>query len=271
MYKVVACIIARTVSSRLPLKVLRDLIPNTTILDFIIKNIQQNAEVDEIYLCTSNEPVDDILEDVAKRNSVKIYRGSANDVTERLSSVAEIEKADILVRITGDNPFCAVEYIQEQAEFIKSKGLDYVRVNELPIGASCEVFTVEALKKCMSEMDRSVSEYLMLFLFQPSKYRCGVLTIREESFGGFSLTVDLLDDLIRTRGILERLEFDGDYSKVKLESILDIIKVETSLPALRYEPSGDVKLPYGKTVPYSEFKRDMERRVNASFQKQLYE
>jgi len=37
MAKVVACIIARTVSQRLPLKVLRDFVPHLCMLDFLIQ------------------------------------------------------------------------------------------------------------------------------------------------------------------------------------------------------------------------------------------
>ena len=102
--KVVACIIARTVSKRLPLKVLRDLINGVSMIDFLVQRIKKVSEIDEIYICTSINIVDDILEDVAIRNDIKIYRGSEDEVIERMISVGDLEQADVLLRITGDNP-----------------------------------------------------------------------------------------------------------------------------------------------------------------------
>ena len=271
MTKVVACIVARTVSTRLPLKVLRDLVPGMTMLDFIIKNIQLNASVDQIYLCTSTAPQDDILVDIAERNNIKIYRGSAEDVTERLLSVAHQEQADILVRITGDNPFSSVEYITSQVGFLQERNLDYVRMDKLPIGAGCEVFTTRALEKCVSDMDRSVSEYLMLFMFQPQKFRCGVMHIVGQDFGNHSLTVDMPADLERTKSILSHLNFTNDFKGIKLKHILKVISENTDLPAIKYEPSGDVKLPYGKVIPFTAFKADMNERINLSFHKGIDE
>ena len=65
--KTIACIIARTVSKRLPLKVLRNVTEQFSVLDFIIQRLKFVNNIDKVYLCTSSEPVDDIMEDVAKK------------------------------------------------------------------------------------------------------------------------------------------------------------------------------------------------------------
>lgn len=269
--KIVACIVARTVSTRLPLKILRDLVPGVSMIEFLIQNLKHKGVVDSIYLCTSRETPDDILEDIAVRNDVNIYRGSADDVTERLLAVGAIEEADVLVRITGDNPFSFVEYIPYQLGFLQENKLDYVRLHQVPIGASCEVFTRQALEKCVSMMDPAVSEYLMLFLFEPRNFRCGLISIVEEDFSSFSLTVDNPEDLVRTRMILKQLSFNGvSYNRVLAETILDIIKRDRKLPARTYQMTGMVKMPYGESITFGEFKLDMERRVQAALQLQVY-
>src|SRR5688572_24179833 len=114
MGKVISCIIARTVSKRLPLKVLRSIGGEYTMLDFMIKRLKRVSSIDEIYICTSQEDVDDILEDIAIRNNVKIYRGSPDNVIERMLGAGDLADADLIMRITGDNPFTAVEYINQQ-------------------------------------------------------------------------------------------------------------------------------------------------------------
>ena len=121
MAKVIACIIARTVSKRLPLKVLRDIYPSISMIEFLISRVKSVNEVSDVYICTSREQEDDILEDVAFRNRVKIYRGSADMVIERMLAVGKIEQADVLIRITGDNPFTAIEYIPTQLSLMQEK------------------------------------------------------------------------------------------------------------------------------------------------------
>jgi len=273
MPKVIACIIARTVSKRLPLKVLRDFSPNLSMIDFLIERIKQQKIFDSIYLCTSQEPVDDIMEDIATRNNINIYRGSSDAVIERMLSVGAIENADILVRITGDNPFTAIELVEKQVELITENSLDYIRVIDLPIGGTAEVFTREALVKCNLLMDPDISEYLMLFLFEPDNFKCGIIrAFKDDDLSSFSLTVDTDDDLTRSKIILRELDFTGDTSQIDFFKVISIIKdKEVVLPARIVTPSGTVKLPYDKTISYEEFKADMLRRVERSVKFNLYD
>lgn len=272
MSKVVACIIARTVSTRLPLKVLRDFRPHFSMLDFLIQNVKIQKEIDEVYLCTSREPVDDILEDVAARNNVKIYRGSPDQVIERMLSVGEKEDADLLIRITGDNPFTAVEFLPEQIRFLKKNNLDYVRVDDLPIGGTPEVFTFEALKKCNELMDPSLSEYLMLYMFEPKNFETGVIRAYEKSYAEYSLTVDTSQDFERTKIILDELGFDGDMNKIRFSNIVEILEDESiEMPARRISGGGMIRMPEGDPVTFEAFKKDMARRINGSAKKSIYE
>lgn len=269
MSKVVACIIARTVSKRLPLKTLRDLTPGLSMIEFLIQRVKTISEIDEIYICTSTESVDDIMEDIANRNEVKLYRGSADAVIERMLAVGELEKADVLLRITGDNPLTSVEYIPQQLTLLQSNQLDYVRVIDIPIGATPEVMTTFALQRCYSLMDPSVSEYLMLFLFEPDHFKCGIVKAFQEDYSNYSLTVDTPDDLARTRGVLQLV-------RKKPEEILlsDIIKVYTDqtvhLPAMKILPGGSIKYPYEKIISFEEFSADMIRRKQNSTVLNIY-
>ena len=265
--KTVACIIARTVSTRLPLKVLRDLTPGTTMIDFLVQRLKTVQQIDEIYICTSRQAVDDVLEDVALRNGIKIYRGSEDKVIERMIDVGKTEAADIVLRITADNPFTTTEYLDDQIQFLKEESLDYTRIVDVPIGASPEVIRFEALQDCYSKMDRSVSEYLMLFLFEPNDYQCGVLQVFPEDYSNFTVTVDTPTDLLRTKKVLQ---LHGSH-EIKLKNILAIYKEhKDELPVTEFAMAGDVKLPYGKTVTVQEFSEDMNRRKQQATIKKLY-
>ena len=203
MTKTVACIIARTTSVRLPLKVLRSLFEQYAVIDFIIERVKKVEMINDIYICTSYEPVDDILEDVARRNGVKIYRGDPTNIIERMLSVGEIENADNLIRITGDNPFVSFEYINDQIKALVNNKLDYIRLVDVPIGATAEVMTYDALKKCSRIMNQDYSEYLMLYMFDPENFKCGVIRPLDGDFSGQSITVDTKEDLKKAKDILD--------------------------------------------------------------------
>ncbi|MBE0471566.1 MAG: hypothetical protein IBX55_18905 [Methyloprofundus sp.] len=261
--KTVACVIARTVSTRLPLKVLRTVCGHYTMLDFILQRLKQVKNIDAIYICTSHERVDDILEDIAQNNGVQIYRGSPDAVIERLISVGDIEEADNVIRITGDNIFTSCEYLEKQIEIHNSNNLDYTRIIDVPIGATAEVMRLSALKECYDLIDPSISEYLLLYMYKPEHYKCGVLNISGlKDCSNYTLTVDTEEDLNRTRKIFDYYDLP-DVLNIKLLDILDIVD-EYNIPFSNIQPSGMVKMPYGKEISYSDFSDDMKNRKNNS-------
>ncbi|RAW01304.1 cytidylyltransferase domain-containing protein [Pseudochryseolinea flava] len=267
MAKTVACIIARTVSTRLPLKVLRNISDQYTMLEFMIQRLKKTRAIDEVFICTSYEPMDEIMEDIAKRNNVSIYRGSPENVIERMLAVGELTNADILMRITGDNPFTSTEYIDKQVALLREKELDYVRLVDVPIGATAEVMTRKALIKCSELMDPSVSEYLMLFMFEPMNFKCGVIKPFEEDHSSITITVDTPEDLIRTKLITSA--YEGDPLEITLQQIVKII-IDKELPHSRIKGGGQIKLPFGKTVAFEDFSNDMKRRVSQSEMLTMY-
>ena len=264
MGKTIACVIARTVSTRLPLKVLRHVHADISMLDFILQRLKLVPNIDKVYLCTSYENVDDILEDVAKKNNVNIYRGSPDAVIERMIAVGEKEDASNLIRITGDNVFTAYEYIDRQIQIHTENDLDYTRIIGVPVGATSEIMKFSAVRKCYHSIDPAVSEYLLLYMFDPSQYKCGVLRIKGwTDYSSYLLTVDVNEDLERTRTILRY--YNNETLKISLKSIIEIIqeyKVDNSI----FNPHGVVKMPYGKIITFAEFQQDMSARINQSLQ-----
>lgn len=265
MAKTIACIIARTVSTRLPLKVLRTVHDNYSLLDYLINRLKKVSEIDEIYLCTSEIDVDDIMEDVAARNNIKLYRGSPDNVIERMLDVAEITGADNVLRITGDNVFTSYEYIGKQITFLNDNQLDYCRIINVPIGATAEVIRVSALKDCYTSIDPAVSEYLLLYIFQPEKYKCGVMKISNTDYSNMTLTVDTPKDLIRTKEIINSI---ADKTGAKLLDIIELIK-NKNIQSAYFTPGAKIKLPYNQSILYDDFQKDMENKIAQSLLLQL--
>lgn len=259
--KTIACIIARTVSTRLPLKVLRTVHDSVSMLDFIIQRTKLASLVDEVVLCTSEEAVDDILEDVAKKNNVDIYRGNVKEIA-RMVGIGEQRDAEILIRITGDNVFIAYEYLNDQIELLIKNDLDYVRLVDLPFGSSAEVIRRTALEDCFQAMDPSIDEYLTLFIFDPDKFNCGVVKVEKSKYSHLTVTVDTPADLTRTKEILASISVK-EKAQIKTTDIIKIID-KKNIPNSIYQPTGLVKMPFNETITFKDFSDDMRERVSKS-------
>jgi spore coat polysaccharide biosynthesis protein SpsF len=221
--------------------------------------------MDEIYICTSIDEVDDILEDIANIHNIKIYRGSPINVIERMVEVGKITKADTLIRITGDNPLTTIEFIKDQIKFLESEKLDYVRLVDVPIGATPEVIARKALNRCYEIIDHSLSEYLLLFLFNPKIFSCGVIKIHEKDFSDLSITVDTKEDYNRLRFIISQFpEFKDRPENLLLENIIGINNKIKALEPIEDKNFPNIKYPYGKVISYNEFMEDMRDRINKS-------
>ena len=264
MSKTIACVIARTTSTRLPLKILRRVNDDFRMIDFILQRLKKVSNINDIYLCSSDEAVDDIMEDVALENEVKLYRGSAESVIDRMVSVADLECADNIIRITGDNVFTSIEYLEQQIAIHNDEKLDYTRIVGVPLGATAEVIKCSALKHCYERIDPSVSEYLMLYLFCPEIYICGSISINGlKNSSGYSVTVDTPEDLIRTRRIFS-LYFNNPIN-ITTKEILTIID-DNHLYDTVISGTDLVKMPYGVEITFSEFQENMHQRHVASKQ-----
>lgn len=153
--KVVTVIQARTTSTRLPNKVLLD-IYGKSLLQRVIEQAQKIENSNEVWVATSQHENDDLIEIMCNRLNVPVYRGSLEDVRGRFYHIAKERNADILVRITADNPFTEPVYAQELIEALKENPeYDYIRMKLSSIldGSHSEVFWVKALQKSVEEYD----------------------------------------------------------------------------------------------------------------------
>jgi len=232
-------------------------------IDFIIQRVKKIKSISDIYICTSNEPVDDILEDVAEKNGVNIYRGSAEMVIERLISVGEKTSAENIIRITGDNVFNAWEFIDDLIEVHNREHLDYSRIVHLPFGATPEIMSMKGLKVCNDSIDPMLSEYLTIFMFDPKKYDCGIVRFSDlNDFSDVTLTVDTPLDLIRTKNILSNY-FCNDKLRITTNEIMEIIS-NSHIPYARVNINANVKLPNNVTMNFRDFMNDLNFRASQS-------
>ena len=263
--KTIACIIARTSSRRLPKKVLHK-VQGITILEYIIRKIKRSRLTDGVYVCTSYDQSDAVILDLAKANGVKAYAGDPDSVIDRMLDVARIENAHNLVRITGDNIFTDEVYLDLMLKYHKRNAADYTRTEYLPLGMTAEVMRVEALKECYKSIDPNFSQYLLIYIFQPERFKCQVLVPQKNhQHPEWSLTVDTSGDLDKIAKIIGRSKDLLSY-----EDIIDICS-SNSISGLDYGQETNIKFPAGVLVTYGAFKAEMKARISKSIKVYLKE
>lgn len=260
--RTVACIIARTASTRLPNKVLRE-INGKKLIEYIIEKMKNVSNLDAIYLCTSVDDDDQILLDIAKENGIKSYAGSRKSVIDRMLDVAKMENADNLVRVTGDNVFTDEFFLDRMIEEHNNHHMmDYTRTEYLPLGVTAEVINVSALERCYEMIDPEKSEYLLLYMFNPEEFNCQVLIPEESLMAEYSsLTVDTHEDFERTEFLIDRL-----YKNNRLYYD-DIIKLnkKIKIPHFNIDKNLLVRMPNNNAITYAEFRSSIiEQRINRS-------
>ena len=95
---------ARVGSTRLPGKMLIDIM-GKPLLQHVIDRVSQSKRIDKLILATTNDPRDAILVDFARKNSLDFFIGDEEDVLDRFYQAAKWFNAEIIVRITPDDPF----------------------------------------------------------------------------------------------------------------------------------------------------------------------
>lgn len=226
--KIVATIEARMSSERLPGKSLMKIL-GKPMLELLIERVEESKKLDEIILATPDSTENDPIEILAKKNSVKCYRGSENDVLDRVLKAAKSIKADVIVELWGDSPLIDSKIIDGMIEYYLKNKYDCVGTTlpnfpkTYPIGLSALVFStkiLEEVEKITNDpIDReNVSNYIYEHpeIYKISPFPCPT----ELNAPLLRLTVDEINDFKLISKIFQEL-----YLRDRNFSAQDVIKL----------------------------------------------
>lgn len=149
---------ARMGSTRLPGKVLMEL-NHHPVLAWCVRACQAVPNADVVIVATSTLEADDAIDQWCEANGVHCWRGSETDVLARYIGAARVTHADVIVRITGDEPFVDPRVIAEVIELQKRTDAAYVsncHPRTYPDGLDVECFTRVALEAAHAEATRPI-------------------------------------------------------------------------------------------------------------------
>jgi len=251
--KIISTIEARMTSSRLPGKVLKEILGKPA-LELLIERLKAVKEIEEIVVATTVNKTDDIIEALCRRLKVRCFRGSENDVLSRVLQAAQSVKADIIVEITGDCPLADPDLIRTCLKTFLEGDYDYLSNGSLkrtfPDGLDVQVFPVKVLQEVSTlTHDPSDREHVSHYIYtHPERYKLkNYEADKELHWPELAITLDTPEDLILITRIFEAL-----YPKDRLFSAYDIVRFLRANPELTSVNKDEERLKnYLKITPRS--------------------
>jgi len=197
-------------SERLPGKVLLDCAGRPMIAR-LVERVKRSGLVDEVVVATTIDPSCDPLEAAARNAGAAVFRGSEDNVSERVALAMEGAGAGMVVQLTGDNPLVDPAIIDRMVRLCADGGFDFVtnaRRASYPEGFEVQVMPIETLRRSHEmSADDALREHVCLAVHEnPGMFRIHDV----EAPSGLErpdlrLTLDTADDLAVIRSVFEGL------------------------------------------------------------------
>lgn len=225
-HKVLAIIVARSNSSRLPNKATLKINEEATITHLFerVMIAKSKGYVDTIAFCTTTLDSDDSLVELAEKYSIEIYRGAVDDVLSRMIlAIDDNNDHDIVLRITGDDILIDSEYLQKTVQCHLKNNAHYTDAKALPSGVEVEVFDSSILKLINEfSKDSNGSEYLTNYIQNnKDQFEIASLNVPAKHEKNYRLTLDTKEDYEVIAKLLKHLKFIGKQFNYNMDDIVD--------------------------------------------------
>jgi len=251
--RVLAILQARVSSTRLPGKVLKNILGKPMIMQQIEREMLV-ASIDKIVVATSTDHSDDILVKVLEQNNISVCRGSLDNVLDRYYKAANLYNPEHIVRITGDCPLVdpdvinkvILEHIEHDADYTTN-----CLPPSWPDGLDVEVMKMNTLKTVWEESELpSELEHVTPFIRKnPDRFKIHNV-MSDIDLSGLRWTVDEKEDFEYVTNIYESLYPINKEFKTK--DILNYLKnnPEKSSINLKYTRNEGSKSSLAKDEQY---------------------
>ena len=205
-----AIIEARMTSTRLPGKVLKPILGRPT-LELLVERLRRVRRLDQVIVATTVNRTDDPVEALARKIGAGCFRGSEEDVLDRVLKAAQAHGAELIVEITGDCPLADPATIDRVLDAFHQGGCDYasnVLKRTYPRGIDVQVFPTRVLEEVARLTSDPVDhEHVSLYIYShPERYRLrDVVSGLDARHADLRLTVDTPEDFALVQAVYEAL------------------------------------------------------------------
>jgi spore coat polysaccharide biosynthesis protein SpsF len=218
--RVLATIEARMGATRLPGKVMLPM-GGLPMLQRKIERVLRAKAVEGVKVLSTVDPMNQVIEDLCHKIGCPVFRGSENDILDRILRGTENEDPEIIVQLTGDNPLIDPGLIDDCVNYLIEKNLDLVSnslTQKVLIGMNVRCLKRSALVQadtmCSDPMIRVHGGYYIQM--NPDKFKVGENSVAAKyCVEDIRLTVDEPADYELARRVFETLmvekkDFDLD-------------------------------------------------------------
>lgn len=211
--KVVAIIQARMRSTRLPGKILKDIV-GQPMLARVVERTRRAVTLGEVVIATSQLADDDVVEQLCSERAWPCFRGSEADVLDRYYRAAIKFNADLIVRVTSDCPLIDSRLIDEHVNRLIARWgeVDFVTnmaKQTYPLGLAVEALPADVLTrmKRMSQTEMLKEHVTTLAYVEPSWFQIDHI-LHAVDLSHMRWTVDTAEDLALVRLIFQHFGHD---------------------------------------------------------------
>ena len=233
--KIGAVIQARFTSERLPGKILKKMPPSSeiTVLEQVIRRLKGSKMLSDFVVATTTENEAGKIADIAKKENIKCFKGSIEDVLSRFYTASKQNALDVVVRITSDCPCVDPEVVDSIIEkHLKTKA-DYTS-NTLertyPRGLDAEAINLRSLEVAHKNAKKDYErEHVTPYIYQnPGIFKIEQVKAPAEIYApDIRITLDTIEDYDLLCKVFERLYPANSFFNT--EDIVTLFKNEPEL------------------------------------------
>lgn len=203
---------ARMKSSRLPGKVLMQAC-GRPLLSLNVERLRRARSVQSVTIATSRDAEDDPIEAMCEAEGIDVFRGSEDDVLDRIQCCVDVRGWDAFAKFTADNPIIDPAVIDHVVGVFLAEPdrYDYVSNNHPPSwqdGQEVEVIRSAALAEAWREGGQAFQrEHVTPFIWdQPHRYRlANVARGADDWYHRYRWTLDYPEDYLFMKAVFEAL------------------------------------------------------------------
>ena len=223
-------ITARLKSTRLPFKVIKDIMGKPMIVH-MLDRLKLSKLSDQIIICTSGLKQDNPLINIAEENNVMHFCGDPDDVLIRLLNAADNFGIDTIINCTADNPFVDPVYIDKLIKYHENNNNDFSKIEGLPFGVFSYAINKEALRKLCEIKVNIDTEVWHGYFMNTQLFKWSALEVQDKYLckPKLRLTVDTPEDFQLVEKIFENLYNEKEKAIFPLSKIIKFCELNPAI------------------------------------------
>ena len=192
-------------SNRLPGKMLMD-INGISLLGRVVERVKLSKLVSNVIVATSINKEDNQIAEFCSKSGINYFRGDLKNVANRFLEVAQNEKAESFVRISGDSPLLPPSILDHAIKIFMNNDYDLVTnvyPRTFPKGFSVEVIKTEAFKIINNQNLTNEQKEHITKIFYDNATGFKILNFKSNpNYSNLNFSVDTKRDFEKIRTIL---------------------------------------------------------------------